>query len=70
VSANRNYDHALDAAFAQAVRTAALYPQDRKENYRRFMHLKQIAKGTRFEEMIDKEIEKILPPGAGRMIEQ
>jgi hypothetical protein len=68
VSANRHYDQALEAAYTQAMRTAATYPQDRKDNYRRFMHLKEIAKGTRFEELIDKEIEKILPHGG--LIEQ
>ena len=68
--ANANFDLALDAACKQAVRTAAIYPQDRKENYKRFMRLKEVAKGTRFEEMIEKEIQKLLPKGGGKFPEE
>jgi hypothetical protein len=63
--ASRNYDQALQMAFEQAVRDAAIYPQERKENLKRFLHLGEVAKGTRFEPMIDKEIEKFVPKKVG-----
>ncbi len=59
--AGTKLDEALDTAFNQALRTAKLFPQERKENYKRFMQLRETAKGTRFEPLIDAEIQKLVP---------
>jgi hypothetical protein len=58
---NSSLDRLIEISYRQAMQAAKENPHDRKENYRRFQQLKEAARGTRFEPLIDEEIKKLLP---------